>query len=85
MHLTIKDQEKDGRPAIMCIERPIRVCIVLNGSPEEADTFATLAGALGVTDVLVLAKRKGLEEFFERGWLPEQEFSLLVKRLGGKT
>jgi hypothetical protein len=83
MHISIKEQTKDGKPAIMCVEKGIRVCIILSAKPAEAETFATLAGALGVDKILCLITRDKEEEFYAEGWLPSQEVSLVVKQLNG--
>lgn len=83
MHLSIKDQTRDAKPAIMCIEKPIRVCIVLNASIEQATTFSTLAEALGVTEIMCIAPYDKLEEYYAEGWVPMQTRLLVAKTLKG--
>ena len=82
MHLSIKSQTKDGKPAVMCVEKPIRTCVILSATPEEAETFATLAQALGVSEVLWLAPRGVTEDAYHNGWIPQLENVTLCKRLG---
>lgn len=84
MHLSIKDQTKDGKPAIMCIEKPIRTCIILSAKPDEAETLHTLAAALGVTKVYILASSSDVTTLREAGWTPADNRVLLSKKSGGK-
>lgn len=80
MHLTIKPQDKaEKRAAIMCIEKSIRTCIILNATPAEAETFATLAHALGITKVLYLADPDVQREC--PGWKQERDRVLLSKEV----
>lgn len=84
MHLSIKDQTDSGKPAIMCIEKSIRTCIILSATPAEASTFATLAEAMGVHEVYCLARVPDLERLEEDGWLIADNAVVLSKKMGGK-
>ena len=83
MHLSITAQTKNAKPAIMCVEKPIRVCIILNGTPDEADTFVTLAAALLVDRILCLVPAEQMQEFYADGWVDSVGPVLMVKELNG--
>jgi hypothetical protein len=85
MHISVKDQTKDQKPAIMCVEREIRTCIILNADIDKVETLATLAEAIGVTEILILAKPNDVDALYEQGWEPScpPTCVLLVKKLKG--
>jgi hypothetical protein len=82
MHISVREQTKDGKPAVMCVEREIRVCIILNADVDKVQTLATLAEAIGVSDVMLLAKTKDVEALLADGWMPAETPVLLVKKVG---
>jgi hypothetical protein len=80
MHITMKEQTTDGKPAIMCVEREIRTCIILNADPEKIDTFVTLANAMGVTQVYLLTDvHTAVQLVNTAGWVEPLMKVLLVK------
>jgi hypothetical protein len=83
MHIYVKDQTKDGKPTIMCVEREIQVCIILNADNERLETLATLAGAIGVKEVYLLAKASNVPNLLDSGWALPQARILLVKGTKG--
>jgi hypothetical protein len=64
----------------MCIERPLRTCIILHAPLPNVETFATLAGALGVSEILMLASPKDVEELQHSGWNVDNENVILLTR-----
>lgn len=81
MHLTMKDQDQHGKTHIMCMERSVQVCIILNTDPEHAETYVTLAGSVGISEVFLLVRdTKRLVEYLENNWTTPQGTVLLSKR-----
>lgn len=80
MHITMKEQTKDEKPAIMCVEREIRTCIILNSPADKIDTFVTLARAMGITQVYLLTDvHTAVGLVNSAGWQEPVMKTLLVK------
>jgi 2-succinyl-5-enolpyruvyl-6-hydroxy-3-cyclohexene-1-carboxylate synthase len=83
MHITIKSQEENVKPAIMCVEREIRTCIILSATPEEAEMLARLATSMSVGSVLYLAKSRDVRALEEVGWNRSDVPVLMYKKVNG--